>query len=411
MRRGVLAAVMASGLCFCFAAFADVASEINDVASGTFPRLASDEKGNLHVAFERSEPGAKPEIYYTQSSDGGKHWTPPTDISMTPGKSSHPDIAVERNGAIDVVWLDTKSGETRPAIFSSRSRDGGKTWTEPMDVSNTPGIASEPALATGPDDSVHVIWIDTTSGVKRPDVFYSCSTDGAKTWTKALMISDTPGVSSRPTIATDSDGTVHVAWKDTTSGETHPDIYYVQKKSRDAWTKPAFDVSNSARISDFPSIACGQGKIFLAWSDNSRKEKSPDIWCSLSGKNAKFSQPLNISNTPGVSSEPSVTPDREGCMAVVWADTSSRINNADIYARLSVDGLNDVSGVMDISHAKGDCKHPDVALVGDRMFVIWQEDDGERSLLKMTAKAIRNIGAGPSRKVDESIRAVPSNSR
>jgi len=383
---------------------------VYDICAGSAPRLSAGGNGALHLAFERSESEAKSEVYYTKSSDAGKHWSAPINISLSPARSSHPDIAVEGSGAIDIVWLDSRSGDTCPDIFVSRSTDNGSNWSAPLDVSNTPGVSSEPALAIGAGDSIHVVWIDTTSGAKRPDVFYSSSADGAKTWTSAFNLSDTPGVSSHPAIAADIEGGVHVAWKDTTSGETRPDIFYTQNKNA-AWVKPDIDVSNSARISDYPSLACGKGEVFLAWSDNSRKEKSPDIWCSIGKKNEKFSKPLNISNTPGVSSEPSVTPDHDGRMAVVWTDTSNRGNKADIYARLSVDNLDDISNVMQFSQTSASCKHPDVALSQDIMFVVWQEDLEGKSSLKIASKVIKNIATGPSLEVDPVIRAVPSNSR
>jgi len=136
--------------------------------------------------------------------------------------------------AIDVVWLDTTSGELRPDIYFSHSTDGGNSWSKALDISNTPGVCSDPAITFGADDSIHVVWVDT-SKENRPDIFYSCSTDGGTTFSKYEDISPTPGISRQPTIAAAPDGTIHCAWADTSSGEEHPDIYYV-RKSNGAWT-------------------------------------------------------------------------------------------------------------------------------------------------------------------------------
>ncbi len=104
-------------------------SSLDDVAAGHAPRIAADETGNLHVAFQGLEQKTGvANIFYTQSADHGHTWSAPLDISKSKGISSHPDIALEANGAIDMVWRNSGYDTRISDVYFSRSTDAGKTW-------------------------------------------------------------------------------------------------------------------------------------------------------------------------------------------------------------------------------------------------------------------------------------------
>jgi len=381
------------------------------VAVGKRPAVACHGSTQIFAVFEGHENGAKlTDIFFSHSTDGGANWSSPKDISKTPGDSEHPQIAVEKSGAIDVVWTDGSDPKS-PDIYFSRSTDGGQTWTASMDISHTPGVSTEPALAIGQNDSIHVVWSDTSKGEKNRDIYYVCSKDGGKTWAKdpllpAVDISNTSGISSEPTIAVGSEGIVHVAWADTTSGEAHPDIYYARYENG-SWSK-AIDVSKSVNISTHPTIACEKEKVFLAWSDNSRKVQAPDIWLDLGGKSGKFSKPINISNTPGVSSDPIATA-FNGQFALVWSDTSTGSKTPCIYTRISPDAGGDFTSVINVSNTHDAAKHPHATIAGGKMFVIWEDVAGDQSTIKLTSMDLKGLATGPALDVDPSIRGVSGN--
>lgn len=362
--------------------------EIHEIGPGHKPVIAADHKGQLYAVFERYEKTSQiQDIYCSTSKDGGLSWTPAGNISQTPGVSSHPDIAVEKNGAIDVVWSDTTSGQHSPDIFFIRSTDSGKTWTHALDISNTPGESSEPAIAIGPNNSIHVVWTDTSKGEKNQDIYYSYSVDNGKKWGKNPLlpaddISNTPGKSTQPAIAVGLDGIVHTAWLDSTPDETHPTIYYAQK-SADGWREP-INVSQSTYICAHPDIACGEkGRIYLIWSDSSKKHIASDIWCAMSSGDQQLTKPINISNMAGASYEPSVAANHSGEVAIVWSDTSDLINKRAICARISTDDAANLSKVLNISNSVGISRHPDVIIVDKNMIVIWEEAQSTKCQVKM----------------------------
>ena len=389
--------------------YAVQAAEIFTIDQAMRPRIAVDSAKNIHAVFEGYTKGSdNKEILYSKSNNSGHAWTTPLNISRTARVSTEPAIAVEKGGAIDVVWRDTSSGELHPNIYFTRSVDYGQTWTKALNISHTTGMCSEPAISTAPDNSIHVVWVDTRPADGRPDIFYSHSVEG-KSWSSCESISPTPGVSSVPTIIACHDGVVHCAWLDTSSGEERPDIFYT-RKINNIWTTP-IDVSNSPRLSGHPWLACGaKGKIFLCWSDNSQKKNAADIWCAIGGKNGRFDKPINISDTPGVSGQPVVAANAIGQVAVVWSDTSRQLSKPDIYARVSTDNGDDFSNVLCLSTTGGFSIHPTVTLLGSTMILAWEDVIGSISEVKGTTFEFKGIGTGPVDQVNPTVHRPNSNS-
>lgn len=393
-----------------------VKTKVLNVVPGRRPSIATDNQGNLYVVFEANKKGGRNEhVFFVKSTDLGLTWTAPEDLANASDTCSHPRIAVEPGGAIDVVWSDSAPSERTPDIFFSHSIDGGKTWSLPTDISNTPGVSAEPALAIGPDNSIHVIWTDTSKGEKNKDIYYTSSSNGGKTWAKdpllpAEDISNTLGSSTEPAVAVDENNIVHAVWLDGTPGETHPDIYYVYKEAG-VWIKPV-NVSHTPRLSDHPSLGLGpKGKVYITWQDYSQKPTAPDIWLAIGSRGGQFEKPVNISNTPGISHEPQLAADGKGRLAIVWTDTSKTLKQPNIFARISNDCANDFTKVMDVSNTDGFSKHPDVTITRDKMVAVWEETESNKSLLKLTSLALENLATGPATYVSPTIHGAESNAR
>ncbi len=143
-----------------------------------------------------------------------------------------------------------------------------------------------------------------------------------------------------------------------------------------------------------------KGRVYLVWSDNSKKETAADIWCARAGGSAEFSKLINISSTTGVSSEPAVAADNHGRIAVAWSDTASGVSHPDIYVRVGVDNLDLISFAIDMTNTTGMSKHPHLTIAGKRLIVVWEEIEGESSLVKVTSMSLDGIPTGSSFGVD-----------
>jgi hypothetical protein len=387
-------------------------SEAHDVAKGSRPALATDGSSRLYAVFEGYDGDKKvPDIFCSTSSDCGATWSTRQNISKMQSACERSAVAVEKSGAIDVVWSSNGADLKSSDIFFVRSTDGAKTWSEPINVSNTPGPSVEPAIAVGPDDSIHIVFTDTSTADYNKDILYVCSKDGEKQSSKTpfvppVDISNTPGASTCPDLLVTPEGIVHAVWVDTTLGETRPEIYSA-RRVLDSWTQ-AIDVSCSARVSTHPSLAYDKGKVFLAWSDNSRKETAADIWVDVGSKKGKFSKPINVSDTPGWSNEPRAAANNSQ-LVIVWTDTSTGTLTPSIYARVTPDVGQDFTSVMNMSQKQGMSRHPSVIILGGKMIVVWEEIFGDDSTIEVTTLKLKDLPTGPPLAVDPTLHGVAGN--
>lgn len=397
-------------------AWADSPVGPSTVATGKRPVIAADSQGHLHLIYEAGQDGHS-HLYYLQSSNQGKAWTQPIDISPDQRLAQFVRIAVDKNQAIDAVWNGAKKGaaEDRADLYFARSSDGGKTFTPARAIFNSACESSGPSIAVGFDGTIHILWCEVNATTGEKLIFYSRSSDNGLTWSAKQLLAlenqkEGSGLSSQPTLGVSEEGVVHASWVDVIPGKNAPDIFYA-KCENDKWSRPT-DVSNAARIAQQPVIACGrQHKVFLTWVDNSRKEMAQDIWTSLDSHQSGFSPPYNISDTPGVSNHPAMTADRRGRVVIVWSDTTSGVTKPDVYGRISLDSLADFSNLIDFSNTEGRSLHPSVAIAGDRLFVVWEENQPDVTKVFMSSMSLVGVSTGPTPKVDQSIHGGSSTNR
>jgi hypothetical protein len=147
-----------------------------------------------------------------RSTDGGKTWSKPIRISNNPVVNDLdpdtgfplrtgadiggglPDIAVgPRSGDLYVVWEDSRFSGTHNDIALSKSTDGGKTWSVPRKVNQTPSPveAFTPMVDVLPDGTVAVTYYDIRNNTPSPgldtDYFVAISYDGGTTWQESKI--------------------------------------------------------------------------------------------------------------------------------------------------------------------------------------------------------------------------------
>lgn len=164
-------------------------------------RDGSPHHGNLYVAWTQFRAGASG-IRFSRSTDGGRSWSGPIEISDRPGSpqdtvgaAEGTDLAVGPDGTLYVVWSDSTG------LLLDRSEDGGRTFGTDVHVRRTadivfpvPGVARAngyPSLEVDPRSGrLFVTWVDRGSG--EADVWLTTSEDGGGTWTGPVLVSGDP---------------------------------------------------------------------------------------------------------------------------------------------------------------------------------------------------------------------------
>ncbi len=143
-------------------------------------------------------------IRIVRSQDKGLSWSDPIVVSdlqvngvanlKTKSQirtgAALPSIAVDPvSGAIYVAWQDSRfSGNLRDGIVMSRSIDGGKSWSGPVQVNQAPTVqAFQPAIAVARDGTVALDYFDFRKDTEDPNYLWTSSWrvvshDRGETW-------------------------------------------------------------------------------------------------------------------------------------------------------------------------------------------------------------------------------------
>lgn len=122
------------------------------------PAIANGRSGLLAVVWSEGN-GTNPDIRITRSSNGGASWQASQLVKGTPSTSLFPDVAVDNNDVVHVVWEEHDKtgtpGQPVPGtIYYSQSTAAG--WSAPVDLS----------LLTGATDGRRPTLLLTDRGVE-----------------------------------------------------------------------------------------------------------------------------------------------------------------------------------------------------------------------------------------------------
>src|SRR6266568_5875190 len=93
-------------------------------------------------------------VYFSNSTDGGTHWSPATVIHSNPSQTDqfNPWLDVDPDdGDIHVVYYDTRgdSGRSDVRLYHIRSADGGGTWVDEGQIATAPTDETTPGADEG----------------------------------------------------------------------------------------------------------------------------------------------------------------------------------------------------------------------------------------------------------------------
>ncbi len=284
---------LASPLHAAYSAFPDVQVNVDpgDLVDESGPAIAVSPDGVIHVVWNGDE--SQKSVWYSHSTDGGLTFSLAVRINdavaYPPSFSVYqPDIAVDRDGAIDIVWFDYRAWTSdfdfgaRIDCYFDRSTDGGTTW-------GTDVLASGGGSGTYPWHFQPCLAADPRNG----DLYVSF-TD----YDRYLPDGDPSDVS----VVRSIDGGATFAPKVRADGL--PDSVHVAQ--------------------GFASIAVAPtGDVVVAFEDARGTSRDIRLAHSSDGAGSFDSDVLVNSDTTGVQQQPTVVADWHGNLHVAWLDWSA----------------------------------------------------------------------------------------
>jgi len=334
--------------------------------NSSIPAIAIDPGNAVHVVWRDNTPGNN-EIYYKRSTDGGESWQATRRLTWTSGNSTSPDIAADSGGAVHAVWRDDTPGNNE--IYYRISMDGGATWQAAKRLTSTSGDGDCPAIATHSDNTIHLVWRDNKSGDE--EIYYKRSTNRGTTWSTAKKLTRSLAWKNAPHIAADSGHKVHIVWYDLTPD--NPEIFYRRSPDGGATWNAAQRVTWNPADSYYPVLSVDSNDDpHVVWEDYT--PGNFDIYYKRSTDGgASWNALIRLTWTAGQSRIPSLGMDTDNRVHVVWYDDTP--GQPEIYYRRSADGGITWDAVRRLTWTSGSSYDSDMAVDSeDNVHVVWDDN-------------------------------------
>ena len=172
------------------------------------PAIYADDNGNLYMARgydAAADFGTGGKIYFRKAlvdkTDPGSwvwNWQAEVTVDSTPDASCLPDIVVDGNGYIHIVYMRTSMPPAPGQSKWARSTDGGVTWTTQDLYASIPGSPFTFFMVTSIDrDSQNNLYVGLGDiGFNRKNFAMKITYNGGTSWTKGDLVQVSSGASS-----------------------------------------------------------------------------------------------------------------------------------------------------------------------------------------------------------------------
>jgi len=279
----------------------------------------------------------------------GGGWSEPVRLSTNTPSSWFPDVAVDSQGRVHVVWDsgyppqgpdDPGTGTTMYAV----RRDG--EWSEPNDIAlHLPTGVSRPAIAVDGVDRLHMV---LRGGGVRYTQASAAEAWSARAWSTPHRVSGL-NLTYTPDLVVDDRGRIHVVWEEWVPVELSPEEIFLQQRSpylADVFYRYSDDGgrlwSPAVNLSRTPNVGSGrvdialdgEGGVHVGWDegwDRNSLEGDPDAVVyarSLDGGDG-WSEPVVFSSTADAYAQMTVGTDGSTGVLLVWR---TFLSNRLVYA-------------------------------------------------------------------------------
>lgn len=277
------------------------------------PSIAIDSRDTLHIVWygadKDAESGNERQIKYIRSENKGTSWSAVKNIAPVYGYKEkeeywqeHPNIYIDKNDIIYVVWEGKDKNYSNPQIKFTKSENHGNTWSEWKNIIPFASYSqSRPSIVEDNNGGIYVFMYSSKRN-KIEQIEYSYSADKGGSWNEWINISNSNFDSRAVSVVAKNNGEIYVAFRTQSEPTNQSQIHYAKIKNGEAVSSK---MSTSLNFQFFPNIVYSgkSNKIYIVWmeTENSsffpkEKPENGKIYISYLKKNNKFSHPIFLNS-------------------------------------------------------------------------------------------------------------------
>jgi hypothetical protein len=293
-----------------------------NMSNGGFPDkpwMAARGSGELYLVYNENLLPDNMAIKFLKSTDGGKSWTPPKQISTGGSWAEQgPGIDLDAAGNVYVAW----AGYNNLPVEFLKSTDGGASFTPKIKLSDS--TVAVPVSGLAVDRSGKHVYLVWNSAYQAQSVFFMRSDDGGATWKPRQEISK---AGTKASIDVEPSGRVHLLWEENSAGGV--DVLHASSDDHGA------SFGQPVRASDRQS-GCGAGTMYGSYEAVAADDFGAvyALWCDLRGGDAD----IYFARTP-----------RTINVARLEVSPASATTDADTPVRLSATGYDSSGNPVPVS--------------------------------------------------------------
>ena len=295
-----------------------------------------------------------------------------TDLNY---RSTHPDIAIDSNMVIHIVWADETPNGRGYDIFYKQYNG---SWSDDIRITQETDpdpTAQYPRLAIDSSNNIHIVWVDSKSGFY--EIYYAKLDNlGNIVVPPKLLTTDDEQKEYWVDIAVDSRDRLHLVWQHKNVSINNYEIHYMVLNNGVITIHDRILYSDNYANAEMPKIALDSGDCpHIVYSRSAYQYAADEIfYTKLDCDGNILVKDQEISLHDGYDSYyPNVAVDSEGYIHSVWRDTRDGMNI--YYSQLDNDG-NTVIDDIPLGTAKNSGWPTITEGPSHTVCVAWQGADG-----------------------------------
>jgi len=228
------------------------------------PSIAVDSEDNIHVVWVGAYWGVNTQKYNVRYRMRGDNWGAQEAITDVAYDQYYPNIAIDSNDDVHVVWEGLGVG-TYPTKINILYRKKESFWQAQEELTDVNGNQELPMIAIDSNDYIHLVWYGKGQG-GNPSNYNIIYRKYTTSWQAQEAITDVAHDQYQPQIALDSSDQPHVVWYGLGWGvnTTINNIQYRYKT--DTWQAQE-NVSDNTDEQYYPAISLdGSDNIYVVWT-------------------------------------------------------------------------------------------------------------------------------------------------